>query len=206
MMRCSVFGIAVAGSALACAVAIAAWVTSVVAPSGYEREVEQADSYQMNLVELHDGTLGFGAMHIERDPKSPPPWGLPVRGMGPWRRSPSDDLGPPLSGLRVWDYGHDTVSARAGAGSSAATKLMALQLRMMGKRAAAEMWSLDLRLWPVVAGTGILPLAWVRLSVRRWRRRKTGRCSSCGYDIRATPDRCPECGAVPREPPHNPPM
>lgn len=41
-----------------------------------------------------------------------------------------------------------------------------------------------------------LPLPTVSLVrwIRNRRRRRPGRCTACGYDLRAATDRCPECG------------
>jgi hypothetical protein len=43
-----------------------------------------------------------------------------------------------------------------------------------------------------------LPLTRLGRFIRRRRRKVAGRCAKCGYDLRATPDRCPECGAITR--------
>ena len=51
--------------------------------------------------------------------------------------------------------------------------------------------------WFVALVTALLPARWLLLSERRsLRRRRAGRglCPRCAYDLRASPERCPECG------------
>jgi hypothetical protein len=51
-----------------------------------------------------------------------------------------------------------------------------------------------------VGALAVLPACFVAARVVRRRRRRRsrdqGRCPACGYDLRATPDRCPECGTA----------
>jgi hypothetical protein len=57
----------------------------------------------------------------------------------------------------------------------------------LGSWAGVPVWFVTL----VLAGIGLS--SW-RLARRR---RAPGLCRACGYDLRATPGRCPECGRVP---------
>ena len=54
----------------------------------------------------------------------------------------------------------------------------------------------EIHYWLVTFLLGVAPAARLIAAVRRRRRAAAGHCASCGYDLRATPDRCPECGAA----------
>jgi hypothetical protein len=58
-------------------------------------------------------------------------------------------------------------------------------------------WGLTVSYWPLALITAAAPAVWIEKKRRSRRRRNTGLCAKCGYDLRATPERCPECGTVP---------
>ena len=48
--------------------------------------------------------------------------------------------------------------------------------------------------WLLVIALAVLPALVVRRALVESGRRRAGLCPGCGYDLRATPGRCPECG------------
>jgi hypothetical protein len=52
------------------------------------------------------------------------------------------------------------------------------------------------RFWILALLFSIAPSLWIRCVTRP--RRLPGQCRGCGYDLRATPERCPECGMIPK--------
>jgi hypothetical protein len=61
----------------------------------------------------------------------------------------------------------------------------------------SDHWRFVMPHWLPTLATAVLPAAWLWMR-RRTRRRlalsAAGHCPQCGYDLRASTDRCPECG------------
>jgi hypothetical protein len=48
--------------------------------------------------------------------------------------------------------------------------------------------------WFLLVLTAIIPAVSIRRRIRQLHRKRNNLCQQCGYDLRATADRCPECG------------
>jgi len=51
-----------------------------------------------------------------------------------------------------------------------------------------------LPLWLIVATVMLIPCYALSIWIRRKNQKLVGRCTNCGYDIRESKERCPECG------------
>jgi predicted Zn-ribbon and HTH transcriptional regulator len=73
-------------------------------------------------------------------------------------------------------------------------RVAALLLRHRRRAALAAFAGRTIALLLVMLSATGLVIAARRLLVRP---RIAGHCRACGYDLRATPGRCPECGTIP---------
>jgi hypothetical protein len=114
-------------------------------------------------------------------------------------------LGAPMMSMK-----YDTYELRSGLEVPATAKTEPLIDELSDVRRIAGFGYLDDRslgwmnihkfvapLWFFAGFFAILPALRIGRYVRRRREGRRGLCSCCGYDLRATPERCPECGAVP---------
>jgi hypothetical protein len=64
----------------------------------------------------------------------------------------------------------------------------------------SENFLVTFRPWLPMALCAVLPVFWLNGFRKARFARRQGVCRKCGYDLRATPDRCPECGTVVPDP------
>jgi hypothetical protein len=95
-------------------------------------------------------------------------------------------------GARVWD--HAGVMAGRADGIDWAGSVFGPNVPRSDRRYD---W-LVLPCWMAAALFALLPAhqAYGLSRSRAARRASAGQCAKCGYDLRATPDRCPECGTA----------
>ena len=83
-------------------------------------------------------------------------------------------------------------------------KVEGLGFRFGGlKGPEGSLWNLAVPYWFITAASLPAPALWLRRLSRGRRRQDRRLCVACGYDLRASRERCPECGTpIPQAPPH----
>jgi hypothetical protein len=171
-------------SLLLCAMSVAAWCVSHFHCG--ELRVGTGRTYgvffvvgALNVGHLRVGTVRERLADDDPDPRRHQPLTRFFMSYGP------ESAGRGRTGWAAW-LGCERIALR-GSGAS---------LSRTGRRAVLEFDTVGVPLWAVAGLAAVLPAARLRRRRIARRRHRRGACLHCGYDLRATPDKCPECGLV----------
>lgn len=115
-----------------------------------------------------------------------------VRG---WRREMNEKPEP----AGDWRRDMATVPAIRHSGGAAGVDWFIADGRPDGDFIFPRVRAVGIPLWFVTLVAGVVPFLAARTTIRgrrARRRREKGLCERCGYDLRASAERCPECGTV----------
>ena len=114
------------------------------------------------------------------------------------RQLPGRPLPPAADGHGQWVFGSEPL-VMGSLGVDRPRRASGFDFFFLNPLGGTRGWLAVVPLWSVVLVTGAVPpLALIARRRRTARRRQfAGLCPNCGYDLRATPGRCPECGTVP---------
>jgi hypothetical protein len=143
-------------------------------------------------------TSSNGKLLLQRQSLLLPPRGRERPGFWAYDTSPPLDLGMLATAsshwMRMtttrWHFAGFTLMVAVGPFPGDRTRTRPDELRIA---------SLIVPDWSIVTALALLPGIWIFRCLRHRRRAAIGSCHNCGYDLRATPDRCPECGTVMEE-------
>jgi hypothetical protein len=203
-------------SLLLCAAAVVLWVRSYTAPpTPYGGKLPAGGHRLLNcrgqVVWLHHRrnvtppwvwvmtTVYVGGSEDERvavvqvlirDPATP--WDPANRVAGTILSRPFIVL-PIARGVRLWSAGFEVQTARLDLPKG---DYSGPPEQWTWEQSAPVAWAVGVPHWAVTLLLLVLPAraGWKAKALRRGRRLARGECAACGYDLRATPGRCPECG------------
>jgi hypothetical protein len=139
------------------------------------------------LAESRDGVFSFAAG------KQQTQWGVVPRRFFACERPAGNSVqrypcdggaGGPVKRMLAW----------TGFSAASTPQAAAEQERLAQTGAVVQAQWVTVPHWAVASLLAVTPLSWVARTLRHRFRRHRGQCRGCGYDLRATPERCPECG------------